>query len=65
MPRDAGFHDLSAFAVALGLDPLGGALAQATGAELARVVSGSWGADPDAPSALVVIGLPCAEQHVA
>jgi hypothetical protein len=64
LDHHASWSELRRFALALGLDPLGGTVADAPPSELARVLRSSWGG-ADAPSGIVVIGLPGIVQQVA
>ena len=64
LPIDADWCSLRRFVRALGLDPLGGTIAEAPPPELARVLETSWGRAPG-PAGVVVIGLPAVFSQVA
>lgn len=64
LPANASWKELRGFVRALGIDPLGGTVAEAPPVELGRLLRGSWGGE-DGPRAVVVVGLPSAQMQVA
>jgi hypothetical protein len=64
LPDEAGWSELRGFARAIGLDPLGGTVADAPPSELRRLLCTFWGRSA-APAGVVVIGLPSFVQQVA
>ena len=64
LPIDADWWALRRFVRAIGLDPLGGTVAEASPTELARLLQTSWRRAAD-PAGVVVIGLPTIARQVA
>jgi hypothetical protein len=64
LPIDADWEELRHFVRALGLDPIGGAIAEAHPQELTRVLQASW-RRMLGPAGVVVIGVPPVSQMVA
>jgi hypothetical protein len=65
LPHDASWSALRGFVRAVGIDAFGGTVADAPPSELERVLRSSWGFDPEAPTGMVLAGLPSIEQQVA